>query len=402
MSHFSMVEVLENESVRSYFISIFSSDLSSERKYDRFVQFFKIKEEGLHRERRTQPRKLEDILKKTNDSIFQYVQYLKRCQKKSGGWGFQYRSNFWETTHALLFLWELEMSQNHRFDIDETIMHDGIRWIEIYFKRHWNSAVDENGVVTLTIKVYDISLFIILVFKMGIQDRFNIWKYINPLLMSQNMGWGWEITSLKKGELSKGKNAIDVGATSLALKALAEVYASENCKKKTKQKIKKSIGKGIEWLIAMQNHEGSWSDGSCYAGDKKLGGQPLVTKTCDALQGVFVGGTIGINVMALHRDPIKKAVDWLKRKEKPLLNTQGKIYGWGWSEDNLEATCLTVETLINIHGQSPLVLLANVEWLLKKQIKNSSNPLHGAWSKGLTSRIALSLLRFNRKVKGLL
>lgn len=402
MSHFSMVEVLENESVRSYFISIFSSDLSSERKYDRFVQFFKIKEKGITEDRGTHARKLEDTLKKTNDSISQYVQYLKRCQKKSGGWGLQHRCNFWETIHALLFLWELETGQDYSFNIDKTIMDDGVGWIKIYFKRHWASAVDETGLVTQTIKVYDFSLFIILIFKIGLQDQFNIWKYINTLMMSQDMGWGWKITPLKKGGLPKGKNAIDVGATSFALKALAEVYASENCKKKTKQKIKKSIGKGISWLIAIQNHDGSWSDGSCSADDERLGGKPLVTKTCDALQGIFVGGTIGINVMALHRDPIKKAVDWLKGKEKPLLNTQGKIYGWGWSEDNLEATCLTVEALINIYGQPPLILLANVEWLLKKQIKNSANPLYGAWSKGLTSRIALSLLRFNRKVKGLL
>ena len=174
MANFSMVEVLENESVRCYFISILSSSLSSGKKYDRIVQFFKRKENGIPESMETQPLKLEAILEKTNNSISKYVLYLKKCQKSGGGWGFQPQGDFWETAHALLFLQEIKMGQDQTSDIPSIPMADGIKRIENYFKEQWASAVDRDGQIRRPISTYDISLFIALVYKIGLQDRFDI------------------------------------------------------------------------------------------------------------------------------------------------------------------------------------------------------------------------------------
>ncbi len=366
-----VVSILENETVYSYLKGIIGSDLDVDCKYQKLISFFKRVGNEPTLEEEPLPR---DLMKKgVERCLRRTVEYLSSKQE-GGSWTSEGQNDFWETAYNLLFFKRVKNNEFLGTIIDKMWIEKGKKWVQ-RFADGWKDSFP----------VYDISLFVVVMSQLGFREDRGVLKFAGLLESSQNGDGGWNSNISINSDHKPKAEYSNVGATSFAIKALAETL---------EKRFEKSIHLGVSWIAARQNHDGSWNDGCCNPGEVTLKGEPKVTKTCDAIQGILIGSSFTSDEETHHGKAIEKAVDYIKKQEKPIVKND-EIEGWGW--ETLEITCLVLETLVNIpHPYLPL-LLANAEWLLKMQENRILSPEPGAWVEGLTSRIALSFLEFYKR-----
>jgi hypothetical protein len=266
-----------------------------------------------------------------------------------------------------------------------------------YLERHPENWSADTLVSQAGMSVYDISLMVRCFYRSGRnsfrrESALRAYRSIDRLYHSQNEDGGWDANIWGYEINTPVRTWSEVGATGSALQALAEVGDD---------RFRAVIGRGMRWLAATQNPEGSWNDGSCHPilPAYQLSGYPSVSKTCDGLQGLLAGARLGIPLDSCS-SAIDRAVDWLRRQEKPVIDRQNRLTGWGWgyTSADYEQTCLTLETLLQLPNPPLSVLASNVDWLIQGQHHQSGDPDDGSWAMGHTARIALSLAAFYRRL----
>jgi hypothetical protein len=253
--------------------------------------------------------------------------------------------------------------------------------------------------------VYELSLVAIGFYRTG-EDSFYtelsraVSEGLDRLLLCQNEDGGWEDArnrTLAASQLRTGQHS-EVGATSFALRALAEAKNNGVARADFQQ----AIEKGINWLLEVQNKDGGWNYVD-FVNDRAI---RSISKTGDALQGLLIARDLNIAGGQLEVR-MGKAIEWLQSQEKPILE-HGRIGGWGWLNDDLgafdlENTCSILETLVRMDVPFPL-LTSSAQWLIKQQYKEGEERARdpkniGKWDHELTARIARSLIEYYTKLK---
>jgi Squalene-hopene cyclase C-terminal domain len=415
----SPVTLLADDEVRKFFLRILESSIPAEEKYDKILEFLQLEsqlaERVVHQEAQRggagasevlsaaaqdlgiwQP---EVILAETRESVRRAVRRLAASQHRDGGWGFRVEeSDFWGTGYAFLCLLEArgEGGEGFAFDVDlEPLLAGGARWIE---GRPGIWSVDRVPAAG-GLSLYEVTLAMRCFFAARQGELAAMAAAaaaaVERIVEAQNPDGGWDAKLWGPAIATPTGLFSEVGATSLALQALAASGAAEAAA---------AIGRAQGWLAATQNADGSWNDGSCHPEQSGLGGQPTLNKTCDALQG-FLAGDQGDPLAGPFRAHIEKGVEWLRNQERPMYGDDRRIAGWGWQDVPgvsaflYESTCLTVETLVKIPRVSFAVLTSNALWLTRSQYRRDGDPEDGTWKGGHTARIGLSLLEFYRRCR---
>lgn len=413
----SNADILENDEVRRYFLTILESSLSSEEKYQQFIQFFKQSSElqeailkyGLKLLNSNKEQKdaiiieaaqdsgiwnLNEIVAQTEDTIVRAISRLKNSQHRDGGWGFKVeQSELWGTVYAVLSLHatrslqELQLPENI-----QDMLRRGANWLDTNYT-HWSAVHigSDKGM-----PVYQTAIVLKCFCRLG--DHYfpssqgTAYKSLHKLSSTQNFDGGWDANIWADDAINPTRVWSEVGGTSFALQALAETGDKE---------FAEIAQKGMMWLIENQDPIGSWKTGSCAPGRANLDGISTVTKTCDALLGILAAKRLGAN----HREyekSIEIGVEWLKNQENLVLDDNDeKIRCWGWdySPYDLENYCMTLETLVQMPKASLPILTSNAQWLLNNQYKQDDDIEDGNWKSGHTARIVLSLIEFYKKLK---
>jgi hypothetical protein len=305
----------------------------------------------------------------------------------------------------------------------DNILNNGLTWL----KEHSSYWSVENLGAAGAKSIYEISIGVRCFY--GVGENFPILdKCILELYRSQNDDGGWDasVWSVRR----KGETAVysEVGATSLALEALAL-----HCQSPWVHKYRSSIVwgdnhgirdyanyflRGVRWLIDKQSTDGSWNNKSCTPqSGGKIEGDPSLTKTCDALRGILASRSLLPRPPLTETSDIKerddveaaidKAIMWVLSQERPFFDKESDISGWGWSPETiggirtprLENTCSTLETLVRFRRVSLPLLSADALYLIKYQFQEDGNIEDGTWGwSGDTARITLSLIEFYRQL----
>jgi hypothetical protein len=237
---------------------------------------------------------------------------------------------------------------------------------------------------------YEASIAAICLCRLGFEDFPPVRATLGQFAACQNSDGGYDAYMYGPNYLLSQQYVwSEVGATSRVLQALAEVLSND------RQPV---IRRGADWLIKQQNDDGSWNNGSCGPGRTRLDGQPSVTKTCDAINGLLAGAKAGLphNITVFD-----KAVHWVLAQEKIMPTTDGSVEGWGYSGPELtdpDITCLALETLLRVESVSLAHLTANAIWLMRAQHKEDTSIEDGKWAFGDPFRISLGLIQFYRKI----
>lgn len=394
----SLTDLLSDPRVKAYFLHLVNSSLPAEEKFCRFVEFCANNlPASLETSAWAASPELTGVLQEIDarlaDSLSRAVGRMQGSQHADGGWGPQVeQSDFWHTAYAVLFLKTAEGLEGIETPAEiSPMLQRGVAYLEQH-PEGW--AADALSSLS-GMSVYDISLMVRCFYRVGRscfrrESALRAYRSIDRLYHSQNDDGGWDANIWGYEINTPVRTWSEVGATAAALQALAEVGD---------ERFKAVIEKGMRWLIATQNAEGSWNDGSCHPilPGFQLSGYPAVTKTCDALQGLLVGARLGI-LPDDRSAAIDRAVDWIRRQEKPIFDRQNRVTGWGWgyTAADYEQTCLTLETLMHLPNPPLPVLASNADWLIQGQHRQSGDPEDGSWIMGHTARIALALAAFYR------
>ena len=110
-----------------------------------------------------------------------------------------------------------------------------------------------------------------------------------------------------------------------------------------------------------------------------------------------------------HRACFERAIVWLCRQQKPVLERQHGFLSWqgGYTAADYENTCFILETLIDMPetfqptstGSRKSLLVSNVEWLVQSQRRQPDDPEDGSWVLGHTARTGLALAVFYQQAK---
>ena len=407
-------ERLRDPGVQNFFLGVLQSDVPSEEKYEKFVQFFELEsilsrkiasrsdelvgeedEEKIQEILATaaeevgvwEPRK---ILAETEDCLRRAVRRLLVSQHHDGGWGYQPEvSSIWATVYGVL---ALHLAEPHRFvDADLRAAHErGLDWL-MGQRAEW--SVEEIP-PRQERSIYELSAVIVCMCETGRNRdpavRRLISTCIERLHGAQNQDGGWD-RSLWGAEWPgpTGKWS-ETGATSFALQALAVAGGEAS---------KPVVANGIDALVSTQNDDGSWN--IMIAQQLLDRGPRTVTKTCDALKGILVAARIDIDIDP-YKDAIARGVDYLMRREQPIYSDARTIAGWGWFSEELstlENTCHTLETLLWVENASIPLLTSNASWLIRSQYEAHDSLEDGKWVNNDTGRIALSLVCFYNAIK---
>ncbi len=294
----------------------------------------------------------------------------------------------------------------------EDNLNKGLSWL----KQHQSTWGVENIDRNASKSVYDVSIVIRCCYEARAADFSFLDRAWRKLSELQNMDGGWDARVWAADYAGLTKVFSDVGATRMALQALATVKRHEESNQSVD--FSSIFRKGMQWFVRTQNDDGSWNNKSCTPNRKGIEGYPSITKTCDGIKGILTATDLlpelNDKKLAAANDAVDKAVNWLLSKEKALYDPTGIIAGWGWGDemigdlriDEMQNTWLTLETLVQVDSPStslPL-LAANAQWLMKQQHQPTANedPIEdGKWEPvGHTARIALSLIEFYKKIKG--
>jgi len=338
------IDILNDPQVKVYFLGVLESNLSSEEKYQTFLAFFKRQGEierellsdtgqllssqnvDLNRHLSQVGQKLgiwkpKEMLEDTVDSIKRAIRRLHISQHRDGGWGpLPEQSGFWGTAYGVLCLLRAGTVNTLTFDVDiKTMLDRGMGWFGNNPHQWAVKTIGPRGVLS----VYHAALVVKCFFQV---DPSTFWDIpeckdtLNDLAKAQNSDGGWDASLWGPDISTLTKVYSEVGATSYAIQALAETQ---------KTQFTGHVQRAIHWLLAMQNENGSWNDGSRHPNTTGLSGKPDIKKTCDALQGILAGKNLGL-WDAAFATPINKAVEWLQGQEKPIFDENKHIEGWGW------------------------------------------------------------------------
>jgi len=424
--------ILKDPEIKKYFLSILQSKLSDNDKYEQFINFFELESQvkgellSAYGEQllTVKSEKIEEmvsaagqtigiwkpeaILRETQNSIRRALQRLKNSQHRDGGWGFEVEvSHPWGTAYAVLCLNAAQEVGD--FNIEGSVNLDkGSKWLKEHSDKWSLEKIDDDG----SRSVYDVSIVVGACYETGETGFPSLDDCWRKLLESQNNDGGWDARFWPENYLGPTRVFSDVGATSMALHALATV------KKYTQPShlplnLNQIFLNGLQWFIQTQNEDGSWNNSTATAQSRQLQGDPSITKTCDAIKGILIAknsvSELDEQTTATGNQALDKAVSWLLSQETPLYDREGNIAGWGWGPEtigdrrvaDLENTWLTLETLVQIESPSislPL-LTANAHWLMKQQ-HTVDGIEDGKWEpQGHTARIALSLIEYYNKIK---
>jgi hypothetical protein len=414
-SFVSTVDTLRDGQVKNYFLEVLRSDLSSEEKYERFVSYFEVLrqlKEGVSSRAPeadfNDPNKLAraasevaqeaglwkpvEILEGTRGSLERAVHRIANCQHGDGGWGYQVeQSNVWGTAYGILALKLASTALDAPFAWDQQIGR-AIDWIKDHYREWCVGRVPPHGQKS----VYEASVATRCLCRVGEAGFFAASKSLAELAKHQNRDGGWDAHIW--GEQWPHLTGVwsEVGATSLALQSLTEA---------NEEGFRSHIEGALHWLIARQNSDGSWNDGSCTPNNPALRGEPRITKTCDALKGILAALAFGIPNE--FQTKIDDAMNWIIGREK-LLNTKSgsAATGWGYDEGkpelfrpDLESTCLALETLVRLGDVALPFVKANASWLIDAQHREPGSIEDGKWVYGDSFRITLALLEYYTLIK---
>jgi hypothetical protein len=323
---------------------------------------------------------------------------FQRSQHLDGGWGPRVEeSTFWHTAHILVCLLAARRCPELGLKEElEPLLQPGFTYLERYPEEWATDTILPEGFLS----VYDLCLMVRCFFHGGREflrreTAVRIYRGIERLYHAQNEDGGWDANLWGYAVLTPTRQFSEVGATSAAMAALAEVCDD---------RFVASIQRAGRWLVSTQNIDGSWNDGSARPDLDAfvLTGDPRISKTCDALQGI-----LSIRAFDLPADPyrvvIARAVDWLRRREMPVLDKRNRIRGWGWgfSTADYENTCLALETLLQLPNPPLPLLASNAEWLVQNQRRQEGDVEDGCWVLGHTARITSALIAYSVKVQAM-
>ena len=427
--------ILKDPQIRRYFLSILQSPLSEDDKYEKFIEFFELQSkvktamlnsygdqvlsgEVKHLDQiasaagqRIGVWDPEKILNQTHESITRALRRLDHSQHRDGGWGFQPEvSSPWGTAFAVLCLNAANSGRDFDLELEDDLKN-GLRWLRDHPATWGVENIETNGFRS----VYDVSIVIRCCYEAGDVDSPQLKKAWRKLSELQNDDGGWDAAVWADDYTGLTRVFSDVGATRMALQALATVNRFEETDGSVD--FKAIFLKGMQWFIRTQNEDGSWNNKSCTPNSVAIEGYPSITKTCDGIKGILTATNL-VSVSndknrAVANNAVNKAVNWLLSKEKALYDQAGIIAGWGWGDemigdlriDEMQNTWLTLETLVQADspGISLPLLAANAQWLMKQQHQPAANedPIEdGKWEPvGHTARIALSLIEFYKTIK---
>ena len=400
------VDLLRDPQVKAYFLHLLECPLSDEMKYQKFMEYcmqqvspavlaaasndsFSSRSAGADTVR------MDELLPRIVDCIRHAVLRMQRSQHQDGGWGLQIeQSNFWHTVYVLLFLKSAQELLDRECAAELEVM---LRKGAAYLEQHPESWAPDMLPGVGGISVYDVSLMVRYFYRVGRQflrreAALRVYRGLDRLYHAQNEDGGWD-ASLWGYEVGTPVRVwSEVGATSEALQALAETHDA---------RFQAAMAKGMQWLAGTQNPDGSWNDGSCEARlpGFRLTGESSVIKTCDAVHGFLAGEALDLALQP-YRGCITRAVDWLLRQERPVLERQRWIsrWGWGYTAADYENTGLLLELLLRLPDISPDSLAPYAAWLVQSQRRQADDPEDGCWVLGHTARIGLVLAEFSRRV----
>jgi hypothetical protein len=427
--------ILKDPQIRRYFLSILQSTLSEDDKYERFINFFELQGQvktemlGSYGDQLlsgevNQVDKIasaagqrigiwnpEKILHQTRESITRALRRLKYSQHRDGGWGFLPEvSSPWGTAFAVLCLNAASYTDDFNLGLEDNLKN-GLHWL----RDHPATWAIENIETNASKSVYDLSIVIRCCYEAGYVESPKLEEAWRKLCELQNDDGGWDARVWADDYTGATRAFSDVGATRMALQALATVKGYQESDGSLDSAA--IFINGLQWFLRFQNEDGSWNNKSCTPNSTGIEGYPSITKTCDGIKGILTATDLDLVLndkqLAAANEAVDTAVNWLLSKEKALYDPSGMITGWGWGDemidelriDEMQNTWLTLETLVQVNspGISLPLLAANAQWLMTQQHQPAANedPIEdGKWEPvGHTARIALSLIEFYKKIK---
>lgn len=410
------VQILQTPEVKTYLVNMFGQSESGEQSYERLLEFFTLHskletEVALRREQALDsekaPRALvseaakdlgiwdpERILQETESSIRKGLERFRRSQYKDGAWGYHAgKSSAWATAHALLAL-----NAAHQLGITSYAheIEQGFSWMAKHLEE-WSLADIPPKKST---SIYEASLAIRCFLE---NDRHHVAvdSSLKKIVRAQNSDGGWNTQIAGAGFVRKTEPGSEVGATSMALRALA---APSN-----QVEFQKALEKGLKWIFDAQQEDGFWLTSGSTEFPLKERNRPSLAKTCDALAGIAAARSA-----APEQDcapVVSKALRWVFDQEKFLPGSAG----WGYEEvdpqtsaevasqpalsPDLVSTCLALEALVATEGVTLPQIATYAQLLMAAQINKPGSPEDGMWEKGDTFRTTLALIRYWTKIK---
>jgi hypothetical protein len=402
--HFN--DLLRDPRVKAYFLRLIESPISAEEKYQKLLAFAA----GLNLDAAAAPIPSEaaqqqtfadadllDLLPRTAESIRLAVGRLQVSQHQDGGWGFRIgQSDLWGTAYALEFLHAArELPGLSAADV-EPLLAGGVAFLE----QHPELWAAESVASAAGLSVYDVGLMVRCFYHLGRsfmrrESSQRVYRSIGRLYRSQNEDGGWD-ANIWGYEIGMPTQVwSEAGATSSAIRALVQTQDT---------RFQPAVEKGLLWLAAAQNPDGSWNDGSCRPGSPafQLSGLPALNKTCDAIQAILFAEALDLSLLS-YRASLERAATWLLRRDQDrrCRQSQAAVSGLWFSRADYEQACLVLETLSYLPDQAAQIPLLPVQacaaaWLVSSQRRQEGDLEHGSWVMGHTARIGLALTRFYR------
>lgn len=400
------IQILKTPEVKTYLVNMFGLSQSGEQSYERLLEFFTLHskletEVALRSEDAAASGKgraamvseaakdlgiwdPERILSETETSIRKGLERFHRSQHQDGSWGYHAgKSNAWATAHALLAL-------NAARELKITDYDDEIELGFSWMAKH----VEEWSVADIPPKkstsIYETSVAIRCFLENG-RHHAAVDSSLEEIRRVQNPDGGWDTRIAGARHVRKTEPGSEVGATSMALRALA---ASQNAE------FQIALKNGLIWILDAQQEDGSWLTSGSTEFPLKERNRPSLAKTCDALSGIAAARS-----SAPERDcapAVSKALRWVFEKEKFLPDSAG----WGYDQasqpglsSDLVSTCIVLEALVETEGVTLPQIATYAQLLIAAQIDKPGSPEDGMWEKGDTFRTTLALIRYWTKIK---
>lgn len=405
------VELLSHPDFKTFFLDLLARNFTDEEKYARLVDYFRAinlnkhywpsigyqgqpgiesSAEMLGKEERS------SILYQTSECIKRAVAQIARSQHLDGGWGMWVeQSDFWHTAHSILCLCAARNCPDLALEPDlDGLIQSGVMYLEQHPESWAVDTITPEGALS----VYHLSLMVRCFYNGGRDllrrdSAVRVYRGVERLHHAQNGDGGWDANLWGYATLTPTRQFSEVGATSAAMQALAEVGD---------ERFLSAMNRASHWLAATQNTDGSWNNGSTRPdlGAFVITGDPRVNKTCDAVQGLLAIRSFELPINA-YQAVISRAIHWLWRSEIPVLDKLNRMNGWGWGYQaaDYENTCLLLETLLRMPDTPFPLLAANANWLVQSQRRQDDDPQDGKWILGHTARITSTLIAYHQAIK---
>jgi hypothetical protein len=404
------VNTLRDEQVRRHFLAVLDSDQPAEKKYEELIAFFErydnllneisvqsaatpqdasgAAQEVSRAAEKTGLWNPQGIRTRVEDCLRRALQRLRVCQHGDGGWGYYVEQSVtWGTAQVLLTLLKARRVLELDPPVDPLVVQ-ARDWLKGHSST-WELHDIPSGAERSS---YEACLAVRSLCEAGDASFHAVSRTLEWIVTNQNDDGGWD-ARIRRAEDSWPRRVYsEVGATRMAIQAL--VVAANPA-------LRQVVSKSARWLESVQNEDGSWNSGSCHPGQTKPMGQPSISKTCDALQGIASAARAGIR-LPKHDDILRRAVDWIMAREQLRRTQDGGQLGWGYDDPempDLDSTCLAMETLVSIPEASMPAVTTNAIWLMEAQYSEPGSVEDGKWSYGDTFRITAALLDYYAKIR---